>query len=198
VQIGGDPSELQPLTGKQMRQAVRNGGATLVLVNAVPIRLREQAKVFVHVRPGTEDAIVMALADSTNDSLAAQKAGVERARSTPRARRSRTRQGDVVVMFGHELSARHRPSSRSSRRRSPRDGRRILLHPLPFFQQQLSARTTGHDGPPLSPRQILDKAGAEIRALYMAGSFLPEHLKAARTRFHNSIFSWSRSFSRMR
>jgi anaerobic selenocysteine-containing dehydrogenase len=30
---------------------------------------------------------------------------------------------------------------------------------------------------PLSPRQILDKAGAEIRALYMAGSFLPEHLE---------------------
>ena len=31
VLIGGDPSELQPLTGKQIRQAVRNGGSTLVL-----------------------------------------------------------------------------------------------------------------------------------------------------------------------
>src|SRR4029079_2764859 len=77
VQIGGDPSELQPLTGKQMRQAVRNGGATLVIVNSVPIRLCEQAKIFLHVRPGTEDAIVLALADAANDSLAAQKAGIE-------------------------------------------------------------------------------------------------------------------------
>jgi anaerobic selenocysteine-containing dehydrogenase len=30
---------------------------------------------------------------------------------------------------------------------------------------------------PTSPGEILDKAGTEIRALYMAGSFLPEHLK---------------------
>src|SRR6476620_6203187 len=48
--IGGDPGELQPLTGKQIRQAVRNGGAKLILVNSVPIRLREQSKIFLHIR----------------------------------------------------------------------------------------------------------------------------------------------------
>jgi predicted molibdopterin-dependent oxidoreductase YjgC len=54
VLIGGEPEELQPLTGKQIRQAVRNGGAKLIIINSRPIRLREQASSFVHIRPGTK------------------------------------------------------------------------------------------------------------------------------------------------
>jgi len=177
VQIGGDPSELQPLTGKQMRQAVRNGGATLVLVNSVPIRLREQAKIFLHVRPGTEDAIVLALADAANDSLAAQKAGVD-ASALDAARQAITNTaGDVVVMFGHELSAEAQAIVAQFPQTFAADGRRILLHPLPFFNNSIGAHDLGMMDQPLSPRQILDKAGAEIRALYLAGSFLPEHLE---------------------
>ena len=38
--IGGEPEELQPLTGKQIRQAVRNGAANLIVVNSRRIRLR--------------------------------------------------------------------------------------------------------------------------------------------------------------
>ena len=53
VLIGGEPEELQPLTGKQIRQAVRNGGAQLIVINSVPIRLREQASQFIHIRPGS-------------------------------------------------------------------------------------------------------------------------------------------------
>ena len=59
--IGGEPEELQPFTGKQIRQAVRNGGAKLAIVNSVRIRLTEQASQFVHIRPGTEEAIALAL-----------------------------------------------------------------------------------------------------------------------------------------
>ena len=177
VQIGGDPSELQPLTGKQMRQAVRNGGATLVLISSVPIRLREQAKIFLHVRPGTEDAIVLALADAGNNSLAAQKAGVE-ADAIDAARQAiANTTGDVVVMFGHELSAEAQALVAQFPQTFAADGRRILLHPLPFFNNSIGAHDMGMMDQPLSPRQMLDKAGAEIRALYMAGGFLPEHLE---------------------
>ena len=177
VQIGGDPSELQPLTGKQMRQAVRNGGATLVLVNSVPIRLREQAKIFLHVRPGTEDAIVLALADAANDSLAAQKTGVDTSTLDAARQAITNTAGDVVVMFGHELSAEAQAIVAQFPQTFAADGRRILLHPLPFFNNSIGAHDLGMMDQPLSPRQILDKAGAEIRALYMAGSFLPEHLE---------------------
>src|SRR5688572_13388438 len=75
--IGGEPEELQPLTGKQIRQAVRNGGAKLIIANPVRIRLVEQAAAFLHIRPGTEDAIALALFDKSYDTLAAQKAGIE-------------------------------------------------------------------------------------------------------------------------
>src|SRR4030095_9789044 len=75
--IGGEPEELQPLTGKQIRQAVNNGGARLIIVNSVPIRLREQAEQFVHILPGTEDAIAFALHDPAHNNIAAQKTGTE-------------------------------------------------------------------------------------------------------------------------
>jgi predicted molibdopterin-dependent oxidoreductase YjgC len=49
--IGGEPEELQPLTGKQIRQAVRNGGAKLIVANSTPIRLVEQSAQFIHIAP---------------------------------------------------------------------------------------------------------------------------------------------------
>src|SRR5882762_1632058 len=75
--IGGEPEELQPLTGKQIRQAVRNGGARLIVVNSTPIRLIEQAAQFIHIRPGSEDAAVLALASKANEALALGKLGID-------------------------------------------------------------------------------------------------------------------------
>src|SRR5882724_7524297 len=77
VLIGGEPEELQPLTGKQIRQAVRNGGAKLIIINSVPIRLREQASQFIHVHSGSEDAAVLALVDSDAAQMAARKLGCD-------------------------------------------------------------------------------------------------------------------------
>src|SRR6185436_10326785 len=102
--VGGEPEELQPLTGKQIRQAVRNGGAKLIIINSVPIRLREQASQFIHIRPGTEDAFVLSMATDGNDELAARKMGIDaRQLADARAAINQT-QGDLVLMFGGELS----------------------------------------------------------------------------------------------
>jgi len=177
VLIGGDPGELQPLTGKQIRQAARNGDATLVLVNSIPIRLREQAKVFLHIRQGTEDAIVLALAGSSNDKLAAQKAGIEASEIEAAREAIANTTGDVVVMFGHQLSSAAQAMIAQLPQSFAAEGRRFLFHPLPFFNNSIGAHDMGMMDAPTSPRQILDAAGSEIRALYMAGSFLPEHLK---------------------
>ena len=57
------------------------------------------------------------------------------------------------------------------------EGRRFLFHPLPFFNNSIGAHDMGMMDAPVSPVQILEAAGSEIHALYMAGSFLPEHLK---------------------
>jgi predicted molibdopterin-dependent oxidoreductase YjgC len=160
-----------------MRQAVRNGDATLVLINSVPIRLREQAKVFLHIRPGTEDAIVLALANSSNDSLAAQKAGVETDAIDAVRQAIANTEGDVVIMFGHELSSAAQAVIAQFSQTFAGEGRRILLHPLPLFNNSVGAHAVGMMERPISPTQILDGIGTEIRGLYMAGGFLPEHLK---------------------
>ena len=176
VLIGGDPSELQPLTGKQIRQAVRNGGATLVLINSVPIRLREQAKVFLHIRPGTEDAIALALSDSANDTLAAQKAGIEASAIDAARQAIANTTGDVVVMISHQLSAGAQAIIAQWPQKFAAEGRRYLFHPLPFFNNSVGAHDMGMMDMPLTSTQLLDAAGGDCRALYVAGGFLPEHL----------------------
>jgi NADH-quinone oxidoreductase subunit G len=175
--IGGDPSELQPLTGKQIRQAVRNGGANLVLVNSVPIRLREQAQVFLHVRPGSEDAIVLALADSANDALAAQKTGIETSAIDAARQALTTSSGDIVLMFGHEISAEAQTIISSLPALLAAEGRRVLFHPLPFYNNSIGAHSIGIMDTEITPSQLLDEAGSAIRALYMAGGFLAQQLE---------------------
>jgi NADH-quinone oxidoreductase subunit G len=177
VQIGGDPSELQPLTGKAIRQAVRNGGAKFVLVNSVPIRLREQAANFIHVRPGTEDAIVLALAGSSNDALAARKAGVEASEIDAARQVIANTQGDVVIMFGQEIGGGAQALVAQLSQTFAADGRRILLHPLPFYNNSVGAHDMGMMETQITPQQLLDAAGDTIHAFYLAGSFLPQQLE---------------------
>ena len=174
--IGGEPEELQPLTGKQIRQAVRNGAANLIVVNSRKIRLVEQALQFVHIRPGAEDAFVLALADNTTDGNTTSKMGVESAELQAVRQTLTDTQGDLVIMFGGELSSAGQSvvAQLSSTLRA--DGRRVLLHPLPLYNNSFGVHDMGlMNGP--SVEQMLDAAGQSIRAVYIAGSFLPEHLR---------------------
>jgi NADH-quinone oxidoreductase subunit G len=174
VLIGGEPEELQPLTGKQIRQAVRNGGAKLILINSVPIRLREQASQFVHIRPGTEDATMLALFDNSNDELAARKLGVD-ARELEFVRQAISEtEGDVIVMFGGELSSEAQIVVAQLPYIFAGDNRRVLLHPLPLFNNSVGAQDMINGAKNVN--DLLDGAGNSIRALYIAGSLLPQHI----------------------
>jgi NADH-quinone oxidoreductase subunit G len=174
VLIGGEPEELQPLTGKQIRQAVRNGGAKLIIVNSVPIRLREQAAQFIHIRPGTEDAFVLAMATAGNDELAARKMGIDaRELADARAVINQT-QGAAVIILGSELSAPAQILAAQTPHGFDGDGPRVLLHPLPLFNNSVGAHDMGI-GSELSAAGLLARAGEDIRAAYVAGSLLPAH-----------------------
>src|SRR6266404_6217963 len=173
ILIGSEPEELQPLTGKQIRQAVRDGGAKLILINSIPIRLREQASQFIHIRPGTEDAAVLALSsDNSNDELAARKLGVE-ARELESVRQAIAQtEGDVIVMFGGELSSEAQTVVAQLPYIFAGEARRVLLHPLPFFNNSVGARDMMTGAKTVT--DLLDAAGNSIHALYLAGSLLPE------------------------
>ena len=174
--IGGEPEELQPFTAKQIRQAVRNGAAKLIVINSVPIRLNEQASQFIHVRPGSLDGAVLALQGSANDSLAARKMGVEKSDLETLRQALADAKGDLIIMFGGELN----PAAQALVAQLPYtmagDGRRVLLHPLPLFNNSVGAHDLGLMSGGMSATQMLEAAGNTIRAMYVVGGFLPEHL----------------------
>jgi len=165
VLIGGEPEELQPLTGKQIRQAVRNGGAQFILINSVRIRLREQASQFIHIRPGTEDAAVLALANAGDTQLATRKMGVDAAEFDAARKAMTETQGDVVIMFSSELSAAAQASVAQMSHSFAGEGRRVLLHPLPLYNNSVGA----HDM--LAGAKDVDVLlqDESIRALILAG-----------------------------
>jgi NADH-quinone oxidoreductase subunit G len=173
VLIGGEPEELQPLTGKQIRQAVRNGRANLIIFNNAPIRLREQASRFIHINRGTEDAAVLGLCEFASADLAAKKMGIEPAEFEAVRKAINDTQGDVVIMFGGELS----PAAQTIVAQFPYlfagEGRRLLLHPLPLFNNSVGAHDIGTDQQ--SAADLLSRAGAAVRAAYVAGSLLSSH-----------------------
>ncbi len=165
VLIGGEPEELQPLTGKQIRQAVRNGNAQFILINSVRIRLREQASQFIHIRPGTEDAAVLALANTGDVELAARKMGVETAEIDTARKAITETPGDVIIMFGGELSAPAQVCVAQMSRKFAAEGRRVLLHPLPLYNNSVGAHDMLRDGK--DARVLLQDES--IRALILAG-----------------------------
>ncbi len=175
--IGGEPEEEQPLTGKQVRQAVRNGGANLIVVNSTRIRLIEQASQFVHINAGSEDAAVLALANDGDDSRVAEKLGVDAGQMQKLRQTLSETHGDLVIMFSADLSAAAQAALAQLPATLRNDSRRVLLHPLPRYNNSVGAHDMGLDNGAMTATQMLDAAGAEIRALYMAGSFLPEQLR---------------------
>ena len=166
VLIGGEPEELQPLTGKQIRQAVRNGGAKLIIINSTPIRLREQAAQFIHINPRTEDAAVLALADSANDPIAARKMGIDADELASLREAINQTSGDVVIMFGGELSAAAQPLLAQLPYSLGAEGRSVLLHPLPLYNNSVGAHDMGRDQAKDVRALLNDEA---VRALIVAG-----------------------------
>ena len=175
--IGGEPEELQPLTAKQVRQAVRNGGARLVVINSTPIRLVEQAAQFIHIRPGAEEAAVLALANNSNDALTVQKLGIQATELQSLRDTIAKTEGDLIIMFAAELSAAAQAVVAQLPYALRASGRRVLLHPLPLYNNSIGAHDMGLMNGAMSATQMFDGAGDTIRAIYLAGSFLPEQLQ---------------------
>ncbi|MCO6512785.1 MAG: molybdopterin-dependent oxidoreductase [Aridibacter famidurans] len=137
VVIGGDVDEEQPLTAKQIRQAVRNGGANLILVSDTPSRLSHQASQFIHVNPGTEEAFVLALADPSAADTAAAKMGIDRAEIEKARETANATKGDLIIMFGKELGSEAQAVAASLPARH--ENQNVKLHPLAGYCNSVGA-----------------------------------------------------------
>ena len=137
--IGGEPEEEQSFTAKQMRQAVRNDGAKLIIVNETPIRLASQASQFIHVNPNSYDAFVLALIDKKNDESSAKKLGVEAKEFEDLRKTIDETVGDFVIMFGGDLSAEANAILANSADIFAGENRKVLFHPLPLHNNSVGA-----------------------------------------------------------
>jgi NADH-quinone oxidoreductase subunit G len=162
--IGGEPEEEQTFTAKQIRQAVRNNGAKFICVNEVETNLARQAATqFIHVNKGSYDAFVLGLAGSFEKETVA-KLGVETDQLDRMVKTIGETTGDVVIMFGSELSPEARAVISASAANFGSDVRRVLLHPLPLYNNSVGA----HDM--TSGRKSLSDVVAGSRALLIGGS----------------------------
>ncbi|MEO6655081.1 MAG: molybdopterin-dependent oxidoreductase, partial [Pyrinomonadaceae bacterium] len=164
VLIGGEPEEEQTYTAKQIRQAVRNGGARFVCVNDTAINLSRQAGAqFIHINQGSYDAFVLGLSSEfTSDLLG--KLGIEKGETEALAETIGQTQGDFIIMIGGDLSPEAQAVLARIAGNFASEGRRVLLHPLPKYNNSVGA----HDMVP--GRKSVDEVVKNSKALLIAGS----------------------------
>jgi len=164
VLIGGEPEEEQTYTAKQVRQAINNNGAKFICVNDTPINLSRAASQFIHVRPGTADAFALTLGGAGHDNTAGRKMGVEADALTAARDTINATTGDVVIMYGGDLSAEAQALIGASAGSLAGEGRRVLLHPLAKYNNSVGA----HDMMP--GRKTVEQVASSSKALLIGGS----------------------------
>ena len=167
--IGGEPEEEQTFTAKQIRQAVRNDGAKLIIVNDTPIRLKAQASQFIQINPNSYDAFALIFADQANDDLLT-KIGAGQAEIDELLKTIGETNGDFVVIVGKELSPEAQAVVANAAGKFASETRRALIQPLPLYNNSVGALDMMPDG----------KTAAEVlknsKALLIGGSLQEEDL----------------------
>ncbi|HMQ02298.1 MAG TPA: molybdopterin-dependent oxidoreductase [Pyrinomonadaceae bacterium] len=163
--IGGEPEEEQTYTAKQIRQAVRNGGAKLMIVNETRINLAHQAATqFIHAARGSLDAFALAAVDPSYDSLVAEKLGINAGEIDTLRRTLFETKGDLVIMCGADVSPEAQVIIAGSAASLSGEGRRVLLHPLPLYNNSVGAIDI------LPEAMTASDVAARSKALLVAGS----------------------------
>lgn len=164
ILIGGEPEEEQTYTAKQVRQAVRNGGAKFICVNDTPINLARQAAThFIHINPNSYDAFALGFAGEFSSDILT-KLGIEESESEGLATTIGQTQGDLIIMIGTDISAEAQALIASTAGRFASEGRRVLLHPLAKYNNSVGANDMAPQRRPVP--EVLKGA----KAVLVAGS----------------------------
>src|SRR5215204_4920586 len=165
--IGGEPEEEQTYTAKQIRQAVRNGGAKFIVVNETPIRITAQASQFLHIGSNTYDPFALAFADSATSDLA-KRLGVELSEIEDLLRTIGETTGDLIIMIGSNLSSEAQAAIASSAANYASGNRRVLIQPLPLYNNSVGANDMAG-----GKKTLLDVI-SNSKALLIGGSLLED------------------------
>ena len=134
IVCGGDPDEEQTFTAKEIRQAVRNDKASLIVINETPIRLTRLAKQFIHVNEGAINAWPVTGLNSN-----VEKFGIEQSELDALNKTIAETEGDVVFVVGSDLAPAVQAALASMAREFVTETRRVLLHPLPLYNNSVGA-----------------------------------------------------------
>ncbi len=165
ILIGGEPEEEQTFTAKQIRKAVSNNAAKVIIVNDTPINLvRQSATQFIHIAPNSYDAFVQFVFGGLDENSAAAKLGIDAAELGAFRNTVEATDGDLVIMAASHLSPAAQAVIAGAAGSLASDTGRVLLHPLPLYNNSVGAI------------DILPNAGtasdvaARSKALLIAGS----------------------------
>ena len=168
--IGGEPEEEQTFTAKQMRQAVRNDGAKLIIVNDTPIRLTQNATQFIHINKNSYDAFALAFAEKADEDLI-MKLGIEQQEFDDLLKTIGETDGDFVIMFGGDLSPEAQAVLANTAGNFASEKRKVLLHPLPLYNNSVGANDMMTGKKPLA--DVLKNS----KSLLIGGSLSDENAK---------------------
>lgn len=178
ILIGGNPPEYNPLTAYSLRRAVQVSGARLFVISAQPLARLKETEKFLHIRKGSEAAVLLALLDETKLDLAARQADltIEDLRAL---RHALSESKEVVFLIGKEVRGVAMEAAAALGARWQNTDRSVWLHPLLRFNNSMGALDMGlMDEPP-----GLDEIGSSVRALYLVGCdlirFYGEHWTSA-------------------
>jgi NADH dehydrogenase/NADH:ubiquinone oxidoreductase subunit G len=136
--IGGEPEEEQTFIAKQIRQAVRNGGAKFIVVNETPTRLTAQASQFIHVNKGSYDAFALVLADAATDDVV-KKLGIEMSDVETLSRTLGETEGDLIILIGGDLSHEAQAAIAASAANFGSETHRVSVIPLAPYNNSVGA-----------------------------------------------------------
>ncbi|MEW6737137.1 MAG: molybdopterin-dependent oxidoreductase [Acidobacteriota bacterium] len=170
LMLGGDPTEQNPLSGMAIRYAVRKNGAKLLAVNSRRIKIaRRQAQLFLHIRPAAEAAVIAALLEPENAPLAnyAELAKVK-VEELERLREAVKESENLLIVVGPELKGvALEAAAQLAAAINQERVREIHYLPLAPYNNSVGALDMGLAA---NGHELMKHFGAEIKALYLAGS----------------------------
>lgn len=167
--VGGEPEEEQTYTAKQIRQAVRNGGAKFIVVNDTPIRLAAQSSQFIHINKDSYDAFALVLADAATDDVT-NKLGIEMSEVEALSRTLGETEGDLIIMIGNELSPEAQTAIASAAANFASENHKVKLLPLAPYNNSVGANDMS-----AGKKSLLDVINAS-KALLIGGSIKDPNL----------------------
>jgi NADH-quinone oxidoreductase subunit G len=168
--IGGEPEEEQTFTGKQIRQAVRNDGAKFIVIHDTTIRMTEQATQFIHINKNSFDAFALGFADKVDDTIL-QKIGAAQSEIDDLLKTIGETEGDFVIILGRDLSPEAQALIANAATNFASDNRRVLLHPLPLYNNSVGANDM------MAGRKSLREVLQNSKSLLIGGSLYEDDAK---------------------